>query len=50
MIFITHNAHQVYQEADSYTIIRHGRHFGTHRWGELSEDDVADLITGERKT
>jgi simple sugar transport system ATP-binding protein len=50
VIFITHNVHQVYQVADSYTVIRHGRHVGTYRRGELSEDDIADLITGERES
>lgn len=49
VIFITHNVHQVYMVADSYTIIRQGRNIGTYRKGELSEDDIADLITGARE-
>lgn len=48
VIFITHNVHHVYQVADAYTIIRHGRKVGTYLKGELTEDDIADLITGER--
>jgi simple sugar transport system ATP-binding protein len=50
VIFITHNVGHVYMVADSYTIIRHGRHVGTYRKGELSQDDIADLITGERES
>ena len=49
MIFITHNVHHVYMVADNYTIIRHGRSVGTYLKGELSEDDIADLITGDRE-
>lgn len=49
VIFITHNVHHVYQVADAYTIIRHGRKVGTYLKGELTEDDIADLITGERE-
>jgi simple sugar transport system ATP-binding protein len=49
VIFITHNVHHVYMVADSYTIVRHGRHVGTYFKGDLSEDDIADLITGDRE-
>lgn len=49
VIFITHNVHHVYMVADSYTIIRQGRCVGTYLKGELSEDDIADLITGDRE-
>ncbi|MHB1384934.1 MAG: ATP-binding cassette domain-containing protein [Bellilinea sp.] len=49
VIFITHNVHQVYQVADSYTIIRQGHNIGTYRKGDLSEEDIADLITGARE-
>lgn len=49
-IFITHNVHHVYMVADSYTIIRQGRNVGTYRKGELSEEDIADLITGDRES
>ncbi len=48
-IFITHNVHHVYMVADSYTIIRQGHNVGTYRKGELSEEDIADLITGDRE-
>ncbi len=49
IIFITHNVHHVYMIADSYTIIRHGMNVGTYYKGELSEDDIASLITGDRE-
>ncbi len=49
VIFITHNVHHVYMVADSYTIIRQGQNVGTYRKGELSEEDIADLITGARE-
>lgn len=49
VIFITHNVHHVYQVADRYTILRHGKLVGTYNKGELTQDDIADLITGERE-
>jgi simple sugar transport system ATP-binding protein len=49
VIFITHNVHHVYMVADTYTIIRQGQSVGTYFKGDLSEDDIADLITGERE-
>jgi len=48
VIFITHNVNHVYMVADSYTVIRQGKHVGTYRKGELTQDDIADLITGDR--
>jgi simple sugar transport system ATP-binding protein len=49
VIFISHNVRHVYQVADAYTILRHGRKVGTYAKGELTEDDIAALITGERE-
>lgn len=48
VIFITHNIHHVYLVADRYTILRHGRLVGNYHKGELTENDIADLITGVR--
>lgn len=48
VIFITHNVHHVFMLADSYSVIRHGKQVGTYVKGELTEDDIADLITGDR--
>jgi len=50
VVFITHNVHQVYQVADAFTIIRHGRKIGIYAKDEVSENDVADLITGQRES
>lgn len=49
VIFITHNVYHVYEVADAYTILRHGKKVGTYRKGELSINDIAALITGERE-
>ncbi|MGB0386430.1 MAG: ATP-binding cassette domain-containing protein [Ardenticatenaceae bacterium] len=49
VIFITHNVNHIYQVSDSYTIIRQGRKVGTYQRGELSRQDIADLITGDRE-
>lgn len=48
VIFITHNIHHVYQVADAYTILRRGKVVGIHAKGEVTEKDLADLITGDR--
>lgn len=49
VIFITHNVGHVYQVADRFTIIRRGNLVGTYTRDEVNEDDIADLITGERE-
>ena len=49
VIFITHNVNHIYQVSDSYTIIRQGRKVGTYYRGELTQQDIADLITGARE-
>jgi simple sugar transport system ATP-binding protein len=49
VIFITHNIHHVYMVADRYTILRHGKLVGNYLKGELTENDLADLITGARE-
>ncbi len=45
VIFITHNVHHVMAVADRYTVIRHGKRVGTYNQGEISFDDLSDLIT-----
>ena len=50
VIFITHNVNHIYQVSDSYTIIRQGRKVGTYLKGELTQQDIADLITGARES
>ena len=49
VIFITHNVNHIYQVSDSYTIIRQGTSVGTYMKGELTQQDIADLITGARE-
>lgn len=49
VIFISHNVHHVMSVADRYTILRHGRKVGTYLKGEVSFDDISDLITGARE-
>jgi simple sugar transport system ATP-binding protein len=49
VIFITHNVGHVYQVADRFTVIRRGHLVGTYTRDEVDEDDIADLITGERE-
>jgi simple sugar transport system ATP-binding protein len=49
VIFITHNINQIYECSDCYTIIRQGVKVGTYQRGELSQQDIADLITGTRE-
>jgi simple sugar transport system ATP-binding protein len=49
VIFITHNVGHIYQVSDNYTIIRQGRKVGTYQKGELTQKDIADLITGARE-
>jgi simple sugar transport system ATP-binding protein len=50
VIFITHNVGHVYQVADRFTIIRHGHLVGNYTRDEVDEQDIADLITGERES
>jgi len=49
VIFISHNVGHVYQVADRFTIIRHGRIVGNYTRDEVGEQDIAHLITGERE-
>jgi simple sugar transport system ATP-binding protein len=49
VIFISHNVHHVAEVADRYTVIRHGKKVGTYTRGELTPDDVSNLITGARE-
>jgi simple sugar transport system ATP-binding protein len=49
VIFITHNVGHIYQVSDNYTIIRQGHKVGTYQKGELTQKDIADLITGARE-
>jgi simple sugar transport system ATP-binding protein len=49
VIFITHNVGHVYQAADRFAVLRRGNLVGTYAKDEVTEKDIADLITGERE-
>ena len=49
VIFISHNVHHVMSVADRYTILRHAKKVGTYVKGDVSFDDISDLITAERE-
>jgi len=49
VIFITHNVGHVYQVADRFAVLRCGDLVGTYTKDEVTEQDIADLITGERE-
>jgi simple sugar transport system ATP-binding protein len=49
VIFITHNVGHVYQVADRFTVVRHGKIVATYSRDEVNEKDIADLITGDRE-
>ena len=49
VIFITHNVNHIYEVSDSYSIVRQGRMVGTYQKGDLTQQDIADLITGARE-
>jgi simple sugar transport system ATP-binding protein len=49
VILITHNVSHIYLLSDYYTIIRQGCKVGTYQKGELTQEDIADLITGSRE-
>jgi simple sugar transport system ATP-binding protein len=49
VIFITHNISHVVGLADRYVVIRHGVKAADYKQGEVSQQDLADLITGVRE-
>ena len=50
VIFITHNVHHVMAVADRYTVIRHSKRVGTYEKGEVTFEDITNLITGDRES
>ncbi|HXF38029.1 MAG TPA: ATP-binding cassette domain-containing protein [Actinomycetota bacterium] len=44
VVFITHNVRHVYPIADRFTVLSHGESIGEFRRGEVSEEEIADLI------
>ena len=50
VIFITHNIRHVHPIADRFTVLSHGESIGEFLRGEVSEEDIADLIVeGKRR-
>ncbi|HEX3053534.1 MAG TPA: ATP-binding cassette domain-containing protein [Aggregatilineaceae bacterium] len=46
VIFITHNIGHVYQVADRFTIISHGHKVGDFLKGEVSQEEISEMIMG----
>lgn len=49
VIFITHNLHHVMMVADRYVVLRQGKKIGSYMKGDVTQEDLADLIMGERE-
>ncbi|MCZ7542124.1 MAG: ATP-binding cassette domain-containing protein [Anaerolineae bacterium] len=49
VIFITHNMHHAMMVADRFTILRQGQLVGNYAEGEVTQDDLADLVMGQRE-
>jgi simple sugar transport system ATP-binding protein len=48
VIFITHNIRHVYPVADRFTVLSHGRSIGEFVKGEVSEEEISELIVRGR--
>ncbi len=44
VIFITHSVHQVFPVADRFTILSHGETVGDFRRGEVSPEEISEMI------
>jgi simple sugar transport system ATP-binding protein len=49
VIFITHNVNHAYPVGDRFTILNHGRSFGTFRKDEISAGEVLELMAGGKE-
>ena len=49
VVFITHNVRHVFPIADRFTVLSHGESIGEFLRGQVSEDDIADLIVQGRR-
>jgi len=50
IIFISHRLEEVFQVADRLTVLRDGRHIGTHPIAELTQDEVVAMMVGRELT
>lgn len=48
MVYVSHRLNEVFRIADRATILRDGRHVGTHELGSLSEDDLVAALVGRQ--
>jgi simple sugar transport system ATP-binding protein len=46
VIFITHNIHHAYPIGDTFTVLNRGRSMGTFAKGQISRDEVLDMMAG----
>ncbi|HEY0988425.1 MAG TPA: ATP-binding cassette domain-containing protein [Kofleriaceae bacterium] len=46
VIFITHNVHHAYPVGDTFTLLDRGRSMGTFKKGEISRDEVLNMMAG----
>lgn len=49
VVFITHNVRHVYPIADRFTVLSHGESIGEFLRGQVSEEEIADLIVRGRE-
>jgi len=47
VIFITHNIYHVYQVADRFTLLEHGKKVGDFKKDEVKPEDIIDIISKE---
>jgi len=46
VIFITHNANHAFPVGDSFTLLNRGQSMGTYAKGEISKEDLLDMMAG----
>jgi simple sugar transport system ATP-binding protein len=49
VIFITHNVHHAFPVGDSFTMLNRGRTLGTFRKGEISREEVLEMMSGGKE-
>jgi simple sugar transport system ATP-binding protein len=49
VIFITHNVHHAFPVGDSFTMLNRGRTLGTFRKGEVSREEILEMMSGGRE-
>jgi simple sugar transport system ATP-binding protein len=49
VIFITHNVHHAYPVGDAFTMLNRGRTLGTFKKGEVTREEVLEMMSGGRE-